>query len=429
MLYAPMTETVPAESGFLPSSPAESSVASFGGRGPFRIVGLSICIFAVVYVVSLDVTEILLQDHFDGQIEKALRVSPVDGPITSQIQFRIQELLTSSRWVSVGEARVSIHVYGADGITPLYLEDRFIPTPKTFDPIADMTEAVRLLPASYSLEVSVPPTGKIAIAMLMIYGTILITSLFFYNRAVAARESRMLEAALAARDQTAKRTETIGNELKEVRERLSKVEPTERAQADEIRDLQHERQSLRGKLSDLADREAELRRTAVRSIELDQERQALEDLLEEASGDLDSKEEEIRDLQTRLKTASKSAGEGRSGNRTRGVEQLTRRLRTLYGTIEFDDRVIQNLLALRDETMKLKAEAGVKRLADDSELSSIRRKVGGLPPHLTIYELGFAGKGRIYYTRGRNLRYRVLLIGAKNSQKTDLEYLSRLPAN
>jgi DNA repair exonuclease SbcCD ATPase subunit len=182
-------------------------------------------------------------------------------------------------------------------------------------------------------------------------------------------------------------------------------------------------------LSDLADRETELRRSAARSIELDQERQALEDLLEEASGDLDSKEEEIQDLQVRLKTASKNAGEGRGGTRTRAVEQLTRRFRTLYQTVEFDDRVIQDLVALRDETMKLKAEAGIKRLAEDSELASIRRKVGGLPPQLSINELGFAGKGRIYYTRGRNLRYRVLLIGAKNSQKTDLEYLSRLPAN
>ena len=78
--------------------------------------------------------------------------------------------------------------------------------------------------------------------------------------------------------------------------------------------------------------------------------------------------------------------------------------------------------------MKLKAEEGIKRLADDSELSATRRKVGGLPPHRAIFELGFAGKGRIYYTRGRKLRYRILLIGAKNSQKTDLEYLSRVPA-
>jgi DNA repair exonuclease SbcCD ATPase subunit len=265
--------------------------------------------------------------------------------------------------------------------------------------------------------------------MLIAYGAILITSLFFYNRTVTARENRLLVAALSARDETAKRTEAIGDELKEVRERLSKVEPTEHAQAEEIQELQRERQTLRGKLSDLADRETELRRSAARSIELDQERQALEDLLEEASGDLDSKEEEIQDLQVRLKTASKHAGEGRGGGRTRAVEQLTRRFRTLYQTVEFDDRVIQDLVALRDETMKLKAESGIKRLAEDSELASIRRKVGGLPPQLSINELGFAGKGRIYYTRGRNLRYRVLLIGAKNSQKADLEYLSRLPAD
>jgi DNA repair exonuclease SbcCD ATPase subunit len=428
MLYGPMAETESAKSGLSPRSAAEPGETGPGGLGSFRIVGLSIFAFAAVYVVSLDVTEILLQRHFAAQIEQALRVSPAEGPIISQIQHRIRDLLKSSQWVNLGEARVSIHVYGADGITALYLEDRFIPTPDSLDPVAGMKEAVRLLPASYSLEVSVPPTGRLAIAMLMAYGTVLITSLFFYNRAVTARETRLLDAALAARDETAKRTEAIGGELKEVRERLGKVEPSERAQAEEIRDLQRERQALRRKLSDLADRETELRRSATRSIELDQERQALEDLLEEASGDLDGKEQEIQDLQARLKTASKHV-EGKTGGRTRAVEQLTRRLRTLYQTVEFDDRVIQDIVALRDETMKLKAEEGIKRLADDSELASIRRKVGGLPPQLSIYELGFAGKGRIYYSRGRNLRYRLLLIGAKNSQKTDLEYLSRLPAD
>jgi predicted nucleic acid-binding Zn-ribbon protein len=424
-----MTEPVPAESGLLPSSAAEPAATNLVGLRSFRIIGLSIFAFAAVYVVSLDVTEIMLQRHFAGQIERALRVSPADGPIISQIQLRIQELLTSSRWVTIGEARVSIHVYGADGVTPLYLEDRFIPVSEAFDPVANITEAVRLLPASYSLEVSVPPTGTFALVMLNAYGAILITSLFFYNRAVTVRDGRLLESALTARDATARRTETIAEELKEVRERLSKIEPAERTQAEEIRELQRERQALRGKLSDLADREAELRQSTARSIELDQEMQALEDLLEEASSDLDGKEDEIQDLQARLKTASKSAGEGRGGGRTRAVEQLTRRFRTLYQTVELDDRVIQDLVALRDETMKLKAEEGIKRLADDSELSSIRRKVGGLPPQLSIYELGFAGKGRIYYSRGRNLRYRLLLIGAKNSQKTDLEYLSRLPAN
>ena len=77
--------------------------------------------------------------------------------------------------------------------------------------------------------------------------------------------------------------------------------------------------------------------------------------------------------------------------------------------------------------MKLKAEEAVKRLSDEPETAAVRRKVGGLPPHLSIFELGFAGKGRIYYTRGRQRRHRILAVGAKNTQKTDLEYLSRLP--
>jgi hypothetical protein len=92
-----------------------------------------------------------------------------------------------------------------------------------------------------------------------------------------------------------------------------------------------------------------------------------------------------------------------------------------------DDRAVNDMVGLRDEVMKLKAEEAIKRLADESDNAAVRRKVGGLPPQLSIFEMGFAGKGRIYYTRGTQQRFRILAIGAKNSQKTDLEYLSRLP--
>ena len=79
--------------------------------------------------------------------------------------------------------------------------------------------------------------------------------------------------------------------------------------------------------------------------------------------------------------------------------------------------------------MRLKAEEAIKRLVEDPDTAVVRRKVGGLPPALSIFETGFAGKGRIYHTRGRTHRVRVLAVGAKNTQKTDLEYLSRLPAD
>ena len=76
--------------------------------------------------------------------------------------------------------------------------------------------------------------------------------------------------------------------------------------------------------------------------------------------------------------------------------------------------------------MKLKAEEKLKRLCDEAENVAVRRKVGGLPDHLSIFELGFAGKGRIYYTKGKQRRFRILSVGAKNSQDSDLDYLRRL---
>jgi plasmid stabilization system protein ParE len=202
------------------------------------------------------------------------------------------------------------------------------------------------------------------------------------------------------------------------------VEPSERAHADEIRRLQGERGDLANKLRELAEREAELRAQASRSSELDQERQSLEELLEEAMEDLGQKDSEIQSLQDRLRSAARAGPAGSA--RQRAAEHLGRRLRTLYKSVEFDERAIQDLLALGDETLRLRAEEAVKRLADEPEAASVRRKVGGLPPHLSIFELGFAGKGRIYYVRAENGRHRILAVGAKNSQNADLEYLSRL---
>ena len=147
----------------------------------------------------------------------------------------------------------------------------------------------------------------------------------------------------------------------------------------------------------------------------------LEDLLEEAVDDLGQKETEIEALQARLKRAAKSAPERSKGKPS---DALSRRMRTLYKNICLDDRALSDMLALRDESMKLRAEEVIKRLDDDPDTAAVRRKVGGLPPQLSIYELGFAGKGRIYYTRDGQ-SYRVLAIGAKNTQKADLEYLSR----
>jgi hypothetical protein len=315
-------------------------------------------------------------------------------------------------------------VLASDGATWIYVGGRTVQPPASLDPAEIAREAARLLPAQEEVIVSVPHNALLANAILVFYASGLLSGLFFYNRAVSRGEGRRLQEATASRDLMVLRAESIEQELEAVRHKLLEVEPAEREQTEEIRVLQQERHSLQTKLSALAEREGELRLKAGRAVELDQERQALEDLLEEAGSDLAARDEEIREMGRTLKRSAPATASGKG--RGRQTDLLARRFETLYKTLEIDARALSDLVALKDETMKLKAEESLKRLADETENIAIRRKLGGLPPSHTIFELGFAGKGRIYYTKSPKRRFRVLAVGAKNTQKTDLDYLRKL---
>ncbi len=418
-----MTESATAARRLLPRWMAGAS--TLDRLSSFRITYVAIVVFLLSYVMSVEGLEALLSTHFRSAVAEAIHVSPLDGPVEDQIQQRVSAAVQGSPWIRIGRVRVDAFVLGADGRTPLYVGGRRIPPLRNVNQESWVAEANRLLPASADVVVSVPHDSVAAIAILVLYASILLPGLFLYDRSVGRRQQELLEGATGARDASADRARSIQAELDQVRQHLSQVEPGERSHAEEIRQLEKERSALHEKLGHLTQREATLRASASRATELEDERRALEELLDEAVDDLGHKEEEIQSLQGRLKRAAKASP---SGGRGRAAEQLSRRIRTLYKNLEIDDRAIQDLVALGDESMRLKAEEGIKRLVEDPDSAAIRRKVGGLPPQLSIFEMGFAGKGRIYYTKGRQHRVRVLAIGAKNTQKSDLEYLSRLPA-
>jgi len=258
------------------------------------------------------------------------------------------------------------------------------------------------------------------------YATLILTGLYFRQRSQVLRQAALLRTAMQEREDAAERAGRIEDELEGVRRRVFDAALTESEHAREIDALRSERVSLRGKLEDLEHREANLMaQQAASTGDLEDEHQALEELLDEALGDLQTKDEAIQQLQTELKRASRDAT-AKASSRAREADHLGRRLRGLYRNLEVDDRALTDLVALRDEGMKLKAEEALKKLSDDVGSAGARRKVGGLPPGLPVFELGYAGKGRVYYTHGAQRRLRILCIGAKNTQKPDLEYLSRI---
>jgi plasmid stabilization system protein ParE len=391
----------------------------------FRVIYGSVFAFALLYIFSVEAAESLLDAHFRSAVAEAVEVSPVDGPLQPQIQNRLTELLVNSPWVELGGVRVNITVLGADGRTPLYLGGtQVVPPPPEPTLEAAMRAAVGLLPPITDVFVSVTHGSVLSTSILIIYAALLLQGLFLHNRSMIRREQAEIAKATSARDDAARRAQSIEEELDRVQDRMRTFEPADAHQSEEIRQLESEREGLRRQLRVLAQRETELLAGAVRATELEEERQTLEELLDEALGDVGQKEQEIADLQDRLKYAAKKPapqkGKGRES------ERIAKRLRTLYKNIEVDDRAVSDLAALGDESLKLRAEEGLKRLADDPDTAAVRRKVGGLPPQLAIYELGFAGKGRIYYARTEAARYRILAVGGKATQKQDLEYLSRL---
>jgi predicted nucleic acid-binding Zn-ribbon protein len=389
----------------------------------FRFTYLALFGFLVLYVISVQLAEVLLDRHFESAVASASHVEASEGQVVARIQQGVARAVRGSPWLRFGGVRVTPIVLGADGST-LYVGPHAVATPAGSDPVASLDEARRVLPVSTEVVSYVPHGSILANGILVLYAALLVQLLFVRSRTLARREAALLAQALEARDATAHRAERIEAELRAVRERLAAVEPGHETRSQEIRALESERAELQRQLDELARREEALRHDTGQVRSLEQERRALEELLDEAQRDLNAKDEAIRSLEARLKRAAKSPS---SGGRAREGEQLARRLRTLYKNLEIDDRAVQDLVDLGDEAMKLKAEENLKRLSDDADHAAVRRKVGGLPPHLSIFELGFGGKGRIYYTRGRQRRFRVLLVGAKNSQKTDLEYLSRLP--
>lgn len=385
-----------------------------------RLTYLAVFGFLLLYVFTVRGLEASLDRHFRSAVAAAVRIAPGETDPVAAIAARVDALLRGSLWVRPGGVRVDALVVGADGRTLLYAGGGFA---GALAPGRSSDESLaRLLPPLVDVSVAVPHNALVANGVLVAYAALLLAVLFASARRAERREAERLAAAARGREAAAERAARIEVELRSVRARLDQAEAARASGSEEVRELGDERERLLARLSELERREAELR-SGGREVEaLREEHRALEELLEEAAAELRTKEDAIHALQRQVKKQERT-----DAAPARRADQLAARLRALYKNLEIDDRVIDDLIGLRDEALALRAEESLKRLSDDPSEAQVRRKVGGLAPHLSIFELGFAGGGRIYFTKGRARRHRILLLGTKATQKPDLEFLSRLP--
>jgi hypothetical protein len=407
-------------------SPPASAPVALDRIAAFLFASGAILLFLSVFLITLGVVEKYLQRHFEQVVAESIRVEVSPRPPGESIGLNLIESVNNSDWVRFWGVQVGVVVLARNGSTWLYVngQSQILRYPNR-DPKTMTAIHARLLPATATVRTSVEHNTMLSNSILIVYATILLTGFFVYNRRVVAHQNKVFDEARESRDQAASTARRIEKELDSVRVQLREVEPAKQEHREEIERLQSEQQKLRDALGSLAAREHELRAEADRVSVLEEDSRAREELLEEATRNLSAKNEEIRGLEQSLKRVQKNIDT--AGGKSRASELLAKRMRTLYPNLEIDERAIDDIVALQDEATKLRAEDCIKRLAEDADKVGFRRKVGGIPEHLSIYELRFAGKRRVYYAKVQNGRFRVLVIGAKNTQRSDLDYIAKIP--
>jgi len=386
----------------------------------------AILLFLSAFLVTVQAVEKFLQAHFEQVVNESIRIDPSPRSPGEVIRENLHQSVDDSAWVRIWGVKVEVTVMARDGRTWLYVNGLPLERRRRNRDPKSMTEIhAKLLPATATVTTSVEHKTALFVSILAVYAAIFLVGFFVHNKDVVDRHVEAINTARESRDHAAQTATRIERELDAVRAQLREVEPAAEQDRDEIFRLQSEQQDLRSRLESLAARERELRGQADRVATLEEDGRVLEDMLEEAMRDLAAKDAEIRELAQSLKRSEKSADA--AGRRSKASEVLAKRIRTFYPQIDIDDRAIDDIVALPDETTRLRAEECIKRLAEDADNLGYRRKVRALRNQLPIYELGFAGKRRLYYAKVKNGRFRILVIGAKNTQRADIDYLATFP--
>ncbi len=213
----------------------------------------------------------------------------------------------------------------------------------------------------------------------------------------------------------------VGEAVKEI-ERLKSMEHESAGRMDAIT---RERETLAAKVLDTKKNLEEEKEKSERNEEdLIEEIVALEEKLNINFSLQQNQQKLIDELKDKLANLEKPLKDG-SKEQRKSYDAAGRRFKALYKNTVFHEKAINGYGKLSDE-FKLKCEETIHRLNEDAEKVPVKRKVFGKKNRKTSFEVGFGYKGRLYFRYLHSNKAEVLLIGTKNTQRKDLEFLDKL---
>lgn len=380
----------------------------------FRISIVLLCVILppVLYIGSIQ----FLERHGQNRLQAALESTYLgdtrrllDGSldIRQAIPHNIEHTLARSRWLTWGgKASVTVRTGQNTLLYPATYEDLTSGPDLARSALDLASENFRIISEGLelTLDFNLPHTSLLANLILAVYILAALSGLFIYYRRWSDR----------FRQENRRRTEEL--------ERLSR---SERLYHQRIVDLQGEHKQMAADLEQM-------------KVQLKEEKKKADASEEEMLEEIINLEEQIQKKETRLaqqleemsaledKLANLEAAKQKESNRkSKPADMARKRLTTLYKRLDIHDRAIEGYIDLTEE-FKIKAEEVMMQLNEDPAAVNIKRKVFGKKNRITVLEVVFGYKGRLYFRIKADHQAELLTIGTKNSQQQDLAYLDKL---
>ncbi|MCP3874792.1 MAG: hypothetical protein GY699_16775 [Desulfobacteraceae bacterium] len=207
-------------------------------------------------------------------------------------------------------------------------------------------------------------------------------------------------------------------------QQISDLKKEEQIHKQILNDLKNERQGLFENIKALnAKYQEDKAKAKINEEEMFDEIISLEEQMNSFIELKQTKEEEINELKSKIQKYERRKG---SKNKRLEFDFIIKRFSALYKNIVMNRKALSGFISL-NEDQQIKAEESILLLDRNPKKITIKRKVFSGKRHKTAcFEVLFAYNGRLYFKKNSNGKTEILVIGTKNTQLKDMEFLHNL---
>jgi hypothetical protein len=374
----------------------------------FKIVILCILLPSALYILSVQSLETHLKNRYTSEIEDIYTgdTHPLfQGSISlkDSIDKNINRYLQSKFLISWGvDVKVTVTTKKGAILFPAFFENDGTSLLQP-DPIQIATENYNLMHEGLILNVDLEVGHNILLSniILIFYIFVSLIILYYHYRSGLIKEkqddiekAKEIDRLLKLKNIYTEKLKTLGQERKNLTSEAKKIK----------NQMEDERQKASRNEDEMIKEIVSLEKEIETNLDLQIGQQEEIDLLKE-------------EIDKYTKDKQKD-----NRQKIKAYTSIKKRFDAIYKNLSINERAINGFIDLTDE-MKIKVEEIIHQLNEDPQVVPIKRKVFVKKGHETVLEVIFAYKGRLYYRKTKDNKIEVLVVGTKNTQAKDLEFL------